>query len=143
LLRTQAIDGTATQPELAARVVQQLIELAMAHAIMDDRREVDESDLELIRRVVIDTMPIARRRIMYKLCGRGGHILAMGKRQLISLAHTDEKAVDDILTQYLHTNVLFSSSGPDEAPFYSPTPELYKAVDECKLFSGDHVVSTD
>jgi DNA-binding transcriptional ArsR family regulator len=53
------------------RLTKQLRKLAVGRAILFGRTEVDGNDLEFIRRVAIDTLPLNRARILEALCTPG------------------------------------------------------------------------
>lgn len=48
------------EPELAPRVTKQLKKLAIGRALIYGRKEVDSSDLDFLRRVAFDTLPLNR-----------------------------------------------------------------------------------
>jgi len=142
LFRTIPIEGTAMQPEFASRVVQQLVGLVQAHAFADDRDLIDESDLALARRVVIDSLSVVRRRMIHWMYLRGAHRLGVSKEQIASTCGTTPIIVWPILVQYLHSKVieLTSVSEKEEAiELYRLTPEIYKIVKDCGLLEGTHM----
>jgi len=135
VLRTSAVMGIAVEPELASRVTQQLIELARARAIADGRDVVDETDVALLKRVVLDTLPLARKRVIETMYRRGKVRLALTPQQLTSLCKINPKALKDIMTQYYHSRIVAAEpvEGGDE--MYRLTEKTYEAVAECGLFN--------
>lgn len=100
-LRTAPLDGTPNEPEAANRIVQQLANLAKAQAICDGRRQVDDSDLALLRRVAFDTLP--------RPCALLVRILLQAPLTLSQLAarsHLPADLVNATTQQYLHTGLL-------------------------------------
>lgn len=70
-LRSQPLnDGLATTTEVPNRVVQQLRNLADCRMYMGFRRTWDESDVRFLARVVEDSMPLAKVRIVRALLRR-------------------------------------------------------------------------
>jgi len=69
--RTTPIHGVPVDAEVGTRVLQQLMDEAMSRCVCDNRMVVDESDIAIVRRIVIDTLPIVRRRILMSLYGKG------------------------------------------------------------------------
>ncbi len=145
LMRTSALDGTAVSPELGSRVTQQLLNLGLAHAIADQRKELNQDDLALIKRVALDTLPTVRRRMMHWMTSRGEHRLGMSQRQLVGLCRTTKTAVNSVLVQYLHSNLLevvpsdSGSHGDESVVLYRLTSEGYETINRNGFFKGDHL----
>jgi hypothetical protein len=55
------------EPEMVPRVTKQLMKLAIGRALIYGRTEVSDSDLEFLRRVAVDTLPINRGLILKAL----------------------------------------------------------------------------
>ena len=52
------------EPEAATRLAQQLAQLAKGSALLDGRKEVSESDFQLVKRVAFDCIPASKRKIL-------------------------------------------------------------------------------
>lgn len=68
---TPHVETPAVRCEMAPRIMQQLRNLADAHAMLDQRTQWDESDMRLVRRVACDTVPLSRMRLVRLLAGGG------------------------------------------------------------------------
>lgn len=143
LLRTSALDGTAVQSELGARAIQQLMNLAFAHAIADERDELDESDLILVRRAALDSLPIARRRMIHWMYNRGSQRLGVTLQQFMSKCKTTRRVVEDVIVQCIHGGIVevTGAGESEEELLYRLTEQAYKALSFCGLMSGIHIPS--
>ncbi|KKN66002.1 hypothetical protein LCGC14_0475940 [marine sediment metagenome] len=140
ILRTSAVAGVAVEPELASRITQQLVELARSRAISDNRDTVDKEDLQLVRRVVLDTLPISRRRVVQVMYNRGPLRSAMSLVQLSNLCRVKPGLLKEIMVQYFHSKVVeIEPAGEAGSELYRLTEETYNLMKECKLLEGVHI----
>jgi hypothetical protein len=65
----------APEPEGPARIAQQLFKLGQGLALINCRKEVDETDLGILARVAVDSMPLARKKILAVLVNAEGRVL--------------------------------------------------------------------
>lgn len=129
LARTVPMDRTAVRPELATRVVQQLMNLGHAHAVADGRSRWNDSELKLIRRVVLDSLPLVRQRLLTFLYRQGPHRPAMPVEQLAKKCRSPEGQMKNVITQYLFSGLLEVSAGDKTAaPYYRISPDIYDSI---------------
>jgi hypothetical protein len=133
LARTVANDETVTRPEFASRIVQQFINLGMAHAIADGRDKWNESDLQLIRRVFRDSLSLVRQRLLMYLYRQGKHRPSKPIRQLAMVAGCHKHEMKLILRQYLYSGVLEVPPGEHDEPWYRLTQGIYDTIDSVKV----------
>lgn len=122
---------TANSAEMAYRIVQQLINIGHAHALADFRQEWDESDVELIRRIMIDSLSSSRKRLFSFLFGLGKNRPATTRAQMVHKCGTTPKEMGKIIKQYTFSGILETTEGgsPDEL-WYRLTPDIYKSIDK-------------
>ena len=139
--RTSPINSTPVTGEMASRVVQQLINLGTMHAISDNRSSWDDSDLTLLRRIVIDTLPVQRRRLITILYHSPEIVPpAMGLDQIARMARMHEDETKDLLIQYVHTNLVSMTVQDDGTYRYALTYETRKLLNQSLLFTpGPHL----
>ncbi len=119
-----------------------LISLAKAHAIADDRTEVNEEDIDLVRRVAFDSLPTARRRAVQLMFMRAS-LQRANIRQGISIetltkvCHTTQTSIKDMLVQYIHCKIMEIAS--DDPVLYRLTQDIYSIMNRCGLFTGSHI----
>ena len=136
LFRTSAVGGTAVQPELGFRVLQQMMNLGLAHAVACGRTEWVEEDTLLVKRVFIDTLPVVRRRILMAMSSRGKHRPAMGAVQLATLCRTTKEEIVKVMVQYAHSGVVEQSGRQANEPTYRLLPSIYATIIDYAVFGG-------
>jgi len=131
LLRTSPVRGVAESSELPTRVGQQLINLGSAHAIADGRDSWNENDLQLIRRVTIDTLPGFRARIIGVLYERGPYRPMTSILQIMQKCEISKKEIIfNILTQYLFSSVVETDETGEN---FRLTDKIYRAIKQVKI----------
>jgi hypothetical protein len=129
LTRT-ACGETASQAELANRIVQQLINLGHAHAMSDLRTVWNDTEMRLLERVLLDSLSLARRRLVSFMFLQGPHRPAVTREQLIHKCGTTKKQMDTILMQYRFSNVVHTTEGGSQGDvWYRLAPDIYKSID--------------
>jgi hypothetical protein len=136
ILRTCTLKGNATESEMPSRLVNQLSNLAMSRAICDGRTEVNESDVAFLRRVAIDTLPEARRRLIQLFYdayvahfGHGGITLDQLKDSGIAT-----QTLDDSISQFVHNYIILSSTTTEGTKQYRLSKPAYEHFRESGLF---------
>lgn len=134
LTRTVPLNDTAARPELATRIVQQLINLGTAHAIADGRDEWDDSDMRLIKRVVWDSLSLVRQRLLMFLFRRGKLRPAVPIEQLARASRTTSKELRKIMNQFLFSGLVEVAEGDrEDKPWFKLTADIYNALQETEL----------
>jgi len=64
-------EGEIVVIERPYRLYHSLMALVRGHALLDDRTQIDDSDLKMVRRVALDSMPDARRRLLRAMLAVG------------------------------------------------------------------------
>jgi len=142
LLRTMPIEGTAMQPEMGSRVAQQLVGVVKARAFSDSRDLVSAEDVVLARRIVMDSLPVIRRRMMWMLYKRGfkGHQLGTSAQQIAQVCGTTVGALQPVLVQYVHSKILEPASvitkQDDSVELYRLTSGVFELMQHSGLFDG-------
>ena len=143
LLRAMPIDGTAMQPEMGSRVAQQLVGIVKARAFADGRNSISAEDLVLVRRIVMDSLPVVRRRMMWWLYKRGykGHQLGASTQQIAQVCGTTPSAIQPVLVQYVHSKILEPASvitkQEDSMELYRLTAGVFELMKHSGLFDGE------
>lgn len=130
LARTVPAETTAVRPELATRIVQQLIILGQAHAFSDSRDKWDESDSILVKRVVLDSLCLIRQRLLKFLFRRGKHRPAAPMKQLAEACRTTQTTMRKTVNQFLFSDLLEVSAESNEEPWYRLTADIYNTLDK-------------
>lgn len=104
--RTTPIHGIPIDAEAASRILQQLKNLGLAHMLSECRTAWNDSDTILVKRVIIDTLSITRRRFLLALYGWNNALPSLSINQITTLTHTSSSAATDILNQYLHSGLI-------------------------------------
>ena len=134
--------GEPVDSEVATRLVQQLINIATAHAIADNRPVLDESDITLVRRIVIDTLTVSRRRLITCLYGPEGQCPPLTIKQLIRRTRSTLDIIDKTMNQYVHNHVVVEIPINNNTLNYTLNPEIKSLIDEVGLlFPGPHLPS--
>jgi len=130
LARTSS-STTASRAEIGNRIVQQFINLGHAHAMADFRAVWNETEMDLIKRVMMDSLSLSKHRLFEFMYGRGAHRPAVTMHQLKTKCGTTETAMNGIIRQYLFSNILQTSEGgnPDEV-WYRLAPDIYESIDK-------------
>jgi hypothetical protein len=136
IFRTCAVQGVGGQPEMGYRVVQQLFNLGHAHAVADGREEWNDTDVGLVMRVIYDTLPKVKSRIINEMYKRGVHRPAESIEQVARRAKTTPDKIGGIFLQYIHSHVIECVSDSHAMPLYRLSSEYYKGIDACKFFDG-------
>jgi hypothetical protein len=145
LLRAMPIEGTAMQPEMGSRVAQQLVGIVQARAFADGRSLISAEDIVLARRIVMDSLPVVRRRMMWWLYRRGykGHQLGASKEQIAQICGTTPGVIESVLVQYVHSKVLEPASvitkHEDSVELYRLTKPVFELMKHSGLFDGEQV----
>ena len=134
LARTVPNAETATRPEIASRIVQQLINMGHAHTIADGRNEWGDAELELIRRVLQDSLSLVRQRLLLFLHRQGKHRPAMPVERLVRECGSTFPEIRLILKQYLFSGVVEMFGGPEEDPWWRLTPDIYNSIEKVGVF---------
>jgi len=132
LMRTTSANETATRPELATRIVQQLINLGHAHAFADERDRWNDSDMWLIKRVVLDSLSLIRQRLMLFLFRRGAHRPAAPLNQLAQACRSTTRELGPIANQFVFSGLLEAQEEGSEI-WYKLTPDIYKSLEKTRL----------
>ena len=131
LARTVPSGETATRPELATRAIQQLINLGHAHAISDGRSKWNESDMQLIKRVILDSLSLVRQRLLLYLFGQGMHRPAVTVETLAQACRTVPSEIKRIVSQYVFSGLIEVSEGDrNNEPWYRLAPDIYRAIEK-------------
>lgn len=134
LLRTTPMGGRAVSPELPTRVPQQLMNLGHAHAYCDGRTEWNDSDLDLVRRVTVDTLPATRARLVTYLFGRGKHRPYSQTTQIMHASGVNSMdTVREVMIQYEFSNLVEADPDGDA---YRLSQEAYDALDSIQILKG-------
>ena len=141
MLRTAPVAENAESPELPSRIVQQLITIGHAHAMMDGRMEWNESEMEVIRRIGVDTFPIAKRRLVQAMFDRGPRRPFSTKEHLLKCSRMRQTLFDETMMQYEYMDcVEFDREEDTQKPRgYRLTKELYDVLVSTKFFVGRHM----
>jgi hypothetical protein len=142
LLRTCPVGGIATEPEVASRLTQQLISVGHAHACACLRDHWNEEEIHLIKRIVIDTLPLSRRRVimtMYFL--KGVRDSALTLNQISNYCPgVPSQTVNNMMGQFIHNRVVEKVHGYSNTVMYKLTDDAYNHLKSCSLFEpGDHL----
>lgn len=118
-------------PEIASRLVNQLANLAMAHAAASDRDIITEDDLQLVRRVSIDTLPpVAWKTLigLYRnsnICHDTIHI-----QQLSHDIRVPQKTLYLLLSQYETQNLVTSGTASQRQGYTAAHKAMWKLTDD-------------
>lgn len=139
--RTSPINNTPVTGEMASRVVQQLMNLGSMRAIADNRTIWNHDDLSMVKRVVIDTLPVQRRRLLTVLYhSESVAPPAMATEQIARLSRMNQGEVNDLMAQYLYTGLVEAHSQGDNTYKYKLTSETRSLLHEVGLFHvGAHL----
>lgn len=129
LLRTVPMAEVATRPELGNRVLQQLTNLGHAHCIADERAVWDATDMQLVERVVTDSLSLSRRRMIYYMYNQGRHLPAIPLKQLAQKCGSTEKEIKRLVLQWVFSGIL-QNYKPDEGsePWVRLAPDIYESI---------------
>ena len=126
LLRTTPIQGMAISPELPTRTGQQLMNLGLAHAMADGRKEWNETDMALIKRVTIDTLPVFRKRIVRAMWERGSYRPLTSINRIMECCETTkQRVIIDILTQYVYSDIIEADESFES---FALTKKVFEAI---------------
>jgi hypothetical protein len=141
MLRTSPVDMNAESAELPSRLVQQLLTVGHAHAMMDGRMVWDETDVDLVRRIGVDTFPIAKRRLVQALYNRGERRPFSSRKYLLTCSRMDKGSLDKTLMQYEYMRIVdFDVDNKTQKILgYRLTQELYEALKSTSFFEGRHM----
>ena len=124
-LRTRPIEGMATEPESASRIVQQLLALGEARAIADNRDSWNDDDYALAIRVASDSIPRSTYRVAKVLYKH-----PRSRAALSILADVEGSILADTLREFLYLGII---EGDNEK--FRMSSETSGAIDACGLFS--------
>ena len=133
LMRTAPSNDTAVRPELATRIVQQLINLGAAHAFANGRDKWNDSDMVLVRRVVLDSLSLVRHRLVLFLFQRGKHRPAAPLGQLAQACRTTSKGLAPIVNQFVFGGLLEGQEGGGGEIWYKLTADIYQSLEKTKM----------
>lgn len=132
LLRTTPVKGVAESPELPTRVGQQLLNIGSAHALADGRDYWNESDIKLVRRLTVDTLPIFRARLVQSLWERGPYRPFTPINRIMERCKTTRKGmIQNVLSQYIFSNVVESDETGES---FRLSQEIYNALNQVNIF---------
>ncbi len=140
--RTSPIGTHPVSGEMGSRVAQQLMNIGSVRCIADLRSCWDQSDLTFIRRIVLDTLPIQRRRILQNLYGNFREPpLPITVKQLAQRSQCTVDEIKSILLQYLHTRLVVpDTTFRDREPRYVLHPDIRHLFDLTGLLEiGPHL----
>jgi len=143
-LRTSSIKGTPVTGEIGLRISQQLMNLGSVRCVSSNRSVWDDSDLDLCRRIVIDTIPAQRRRIIQVLYHSATNIPHPQPATILARdSRTPLHEMKAILSQYVHTNVVKALwEGRSKTIKYTLHPEFRQMIQTSGLFDvGIHLPS--
>ena len=141
LLRTSPGDENVASAELPSRLVQQLITVGHAHALLDGRMEWDESDLDLIKRIGVDTFPIAKRRMVQSLFSRGSRRPFSTEEFVLRCSKMNKGLLVRTMMQYEYMKAVEFDIDPDtqKTRGYRLTKDLHDVLDATNFFKGRHM----
>jgi hypothetical protein len=130
LARTSS-STTASRAELGNRIVQQFINLGHAHAMSDYRTEWNETEMDLLRRIMKDSLSLSRERLFSFMYGKGRHLPAVTLSQLVTKCGTTRPVMESIIQQYRFSHILQTTEGgtPDEV-WYKLAPDIYESIEK-------------
>ena len=130
LARTSS-STTASRAELGNRIVQQFINLGHAHAMSDFRTEWNETEMDLIKRVMKDSLSLSRERLFEFMFGMGKHRPAVTLSQLVTKCGTTRDSMKGIIRQFRFSNIIQTTEGgnPDEV-WYRLAPDIYESIEK-------------
>lgn len=127
--------NTVNRPEIASRIMQQLINLGSGHAIVDGRNVLDESDMQLICRVVLDSLPLVRRRLLGYMFRCGPNCPANPPNILAEKAGTDPREIVPLLRQLAYSGILKADNAVKEGEvWYKLSEDIYKSNQRVEVF---------
>ena len=141
LLRTAPIVGAVVSAELPSRLMQQLFTLGHAHALMDGRMEWDQSDLDVVRRIGLDTFQIKKRRIIQTLFNRGPRRPYSSPKYLMDYCLISKGDLKESMMQFEHMKALEKDIDNETQKIggYRLTEDLYDMLDSTSFFKGNHM----
>ncbi len=139
--RTMPIKGSPVDAEAGNRVFQQLLHLGHAHAISDQRTSWNDSDIILLKRIVIDTLTINRRRLLTCLFGTTSTPpVGFTSRQLSRLIRSSDQGILSIVNQYLYSGLIVELSTKKGQVLYRLADDIRALLTEVSLLSpGPHL----
>lgn len=140
VFRSSPIDSRPAAAEEPYRIYQQLWTVAVCHAISDLRDHLDESDLTLVRRIVIDSLPTHRRRLLLCLYCTNPHTTLTS---LVRRIRADHHLTESVLEQYIYVNLVDVKTELDakgnRIALYNLSDQARELLDETGLFRpGPH-----
>lgn len=115
LLRTTPLtNGQPVSTEHSKRLVQNVGNLIDSRALLDDRREWNASDTELIARIAFDTIPPMARTLFRRLL-ESERPLPMVNLSMI--ARDNDHLISKTLAQWLHQKTIVQTPGPHGIEF--------------------------
>ena len=136
VLRTCPVAGVGGQSEMGYRVVAQLMNLGYGHAIADGRKEWDQSDVDLVMRVIFDTLAKVRSRVLYGMFMRGKQRHGESLEQIAKRAKTIPPKVAEMFVQFIHSGIVECISDGYSTPLFKLSAHFYHAIDRCGFFDG-------
>jgi len=142
LARTSCIEQTAATAEDPGRFVLQMKNLGAARIIADGRSSWEQQDLDFIKRIVIDTLNLPRRRLLWRMFQRGMHKkrnLATSIPVLAERCNTTRDVLEPILRQWIATDLVTPISDGRDEPLYKLSDPIHDYIRGTKLLEGDHM----
>jgi hypothetical protein len=145
-LRTTSAGPNPVDAERGTRVMQQLKNLGMGRILADGRTAWDDTDTALIRRVVIDTMPLLKRSIAWALDQKyiAGIPIGVNSDDIrAKIKRSNPTVIEEHLGQFAHTEVVTLMKPTDKEDTkmrYALEPEFKATLDLSGLFvPGPHL----
>jgi hypothetical protein len=139
--RTSPVNGTPVSGEMASRAVQQLMNIGSIRCVADRRDTWNEEDLSLCRRLVLDTLPATRRRliqILYRSKGRPP--IPLSVESIAEACRCPIADLEALFLQYINTNLLEAHLYNRTLIRYTLHPEIRRLLEYTGLFDpGPHL----
>ena len=122
---------TARRAELATRLVQQMINLGHGHCLADMRTTWNETEIDLLKRVMMDSLSADRQRLIAYMYSRGQHRPAVTLAQMTLKSGSTEKQMQQVIRQYVFSSVLDPVREPNSNDtWYRLAEDIYKSIEK-------------
>jgi len=147
--RATPIRGNPVDAEIGTRLLQQLTNLGHAHCLAGQRDCWNDDDLELLRRVVLDTLTTHRRRLLMALYihqikhagdNGDGQYPGLTVPRMEALSRVSAAEITSIMNQYCYTSLMTKEELSGALTRYRIADDIFSLVLESGLFSpGSHL----
>jgi hypothetical protein len=114
-----------------------LINLGHGHAIADGRLKWDESEMELVKRVVVDSLSLVRQRLLLFLFRRGKHRPAAPLKQLAQACRTTVGEIKRVTNQFVFSGLLEVDRDSGDEPWFKLSLDIYKSLERMELLKWE------